>query len=188
LVLQEKGVTIPQSLNQNFKRDTPKRSREMLSLEKFRVIADWYHFAILSLVNTKGFNSDPVWIGRRLGISSVLARTAIDRLLELGLLAKVGESLVPVKEASLETPHDISSLAVRQNHSQHLSLAQKALVNVPLDLREFGNLCLTMNSEKVPEAKRLIRKFLDKFNDEMESANGEEVFQINLQFYPLTRG
>lgn len=39
-----------------------------LSMDQFAIIADWYHFAILNLINTPGFKSDISWIAKRLGL------------------------------------------------------------------------------------------------------------------------
>ena len=40
-----------------------------LDLERFRIIADWYHFSLLELTEVQGFQSDIPWIAKRLGIS-----------------------------------------------------------------------------------------------------------------------
>ncbi len=57
-----------------------------LALDKFATIADWYHFAILSLIETKDFKPKIPWIASRLGISEGEARAAVDRLVRLEVL------------------------------------------------------------------------------------------------------
>src|SRR3989344_4964128 len=37
--------------------------------DEFKLISEWYHFAILGLSSVPGAKSDPRWIARRLGIS-----------------------------------------------------------------------------------------------------------------------
>ena len=49
----------------------------------------WYHYAILVMVETKGFRNDPRWIASHLGISALEVKLAIDRLFELELLQLV---------------------------------------------------------------------------------------------------
>ena len=64
----------------------PNFKAKELSIDLFRVIADWYHTAIMALSLTSGFQSDIRWIASQLSISITAARLAVERLLELGLL------------------------------------------------------------------------------------------------------
>ncbi|RYZ69031.1 MAG: DUF4423 domain-containing protein, partial [Proteobacteria bacterium] len=60
--------------------------RKLLAEDQFRLIADWYHMAILSLTKLKGSKPDPRWIARRLGISAEEANLALSRLVRMKLL------------------------------------------------------------------------------------------------------
>src|SRR4051812_6095236 len=62
-----------------------------LEADRFSVIADWYHFAILSLTEVKNSQPEPRWIAQRLGIQVREAKAAMDRLLRLNLLERVGK-------------------------------------------------------------------------------------------------
>lgn len=161
-------------------RDMPK----LLSLETFRILSDWYHFAILALTNTRDFQADAGWIARRLRIKPLEARFALDRLLQLGLLRRTAKgSVETVDGTNVTTTDDTSAAAIKENHRQHLELAAEALKEIPLELREFNNITLSMNLRDMPEAKRRIREFVDQFNREMETKPAQEIFQLNLQFY-----
>jgi hypothetical protein len=39
----------------------------------------------------------------------------------------------------------------------------------------------------IPQAKRRVRQFMDKFIRDFEAETGEEVIQVNLQMYPLSK-
>jgi uncharacterized protein (TIGR02147 family) len=160
---------------------------DIVPLDIFRVIADWHHFALLALTNTRGFCAEPAWIARRLGIKASEAKAAIERLLQVGLLEEKGKTLHAKHDANLTTSDDFSSAAIQENHLQHLKKGADALKELSVELREFNNLAVTMNISSMPKAKELIREFIDKFNQEMETRKGEEVFQLNLQFYKLTK-
>lgn len=157
-----------------------------ISMEVFRMVADWQHFALLSLVTTKGFKEDSTWISKRLGISTTEAKQALQRLLDLGLLKKSAQGEWVVSEPNIQTVHDQAEAAVRENHRQHLTKAAQGLSSVPLDLREFNNLSVCMSLAQTPKAKQRIREFLDSFNEEFDLSKSDEVFQLNVQFYPLT--
>jgi len=157
-----------------------------LSMEVFRMVADWQHFAILSLANSSGFKGSPSWIANRLGISVSDAKLAFQRLQELGLLKMSEQNEWIVSEPNLETAHDQAEVAVRENHRQHLAKAADILNTVPLTLREFNNLSVCMNLDQTEKAKQRIREFVDSFNSEFDQKKSKEVFQLNVQFYPLT--
>lgn len=155
--------------------------------DQFHVIADWYHFAILSLAQTRSFQPSASWIAKRLGISELQAKQAFQRLCEQKLLIKEKTSYVVSEQGNVQTPHDVASAAVKENHRQHLRLAENALHREPIEHREFANTSIAMNYADIPKAKKKIRLFLDHFIQEMERKPGHEVFQFNLQFYLLSK-
>jgi uncharacterized protein (TIGR02147 family) len=160
---------------------------KVLSLEVFQVIANWYHFAILSLVATKNFQSSSGFVAQRLGIKALDARFAVERLIQLGLLEEKNGVWTVVDNGAITTTDDFKSAAIQENLRQQLGLAEKALDNIPVELREFNNISVVMNQSDIPKAKKKIRAFIEDFNSEMERNRGEEVFQLNVQFYPLSQ-
>jgi len=60
-----------------------------LSIDTFKVIADWYHIPILELTYLKGFEFTPANVAKRLGISVTEAEVGIERLLRVELLESV---------------------------------------------------------------------------------------------------
>lgn len=57
-----------------------------LSVDHFKVIADWYHYAILELTHLPHFRGDPSWIAKSLGIKVYEVRAAVERLQRLEYL------------------------------------------------------------------------------------------------------
>lgn len=164
-----------------------RRRAKILALETFQAIANWYHFAILALTNTRGFQSNPGWIARRLGIKPLDASFAIDRLLELKLLTQENGNYVAADGAQVSTTDDFRSAAIQENHRQHLEIAAQALKDIDVELREFNNITLAMNLSDIPKAKQKIREFVDRFNREMDRDQGQELFQMNVQFYQVSQ-
>jgi uncharacterized protein (TIGR02147 family) len=156
-------------------------------LDKFRIVADWHHFAILALANTRGFRKDPNWIARRLGIKVPETKDALERLISIGLLVPQGKTLKAVNDANITTSDDVRSAAIQENHNQHLRKSAEALRTIIPELREFHNITLSANLSDVVRAKKLLREFIVRFNAEIESPQSEEVFQLNFQFYPLSK-
>ena len=165
------------------RRITPKQ----VSLEKFKIVASWEHFAIISLIKTKGFRADPFWIAKRLGLEVSQAHEAVQRLLSTGLAILEGGKLVAVDDGQVETPHDLSAEAIREHHRQHLRRASEALNQVAIEDREFSGVSVVMNPSDIPAVKKRLRAFMDQFNQDFDRPDGGEVFQFNVQFYPLSK-
>lgn len=157
-----------------------------LSTDQFRVIGDWYHFAILVLMRSRGFKSDPQWISDRLGIGKSEVERAIARMVRLGIVERKNGKLTRSKKR-YRTTDDVSSVAVRRAHHQYLEKAAEALHSVPVELRDFTSLMMSIDTKKLPRAKEIIRKFQDELSELLEDEPQAEVYQLLIQFFPLTQ-
>ncbi|MGE3760591.1 MAG: TIGR02147 family protein, partial [Pseudobdellovibrionaceae bacterium] len=90
--------------------------------DAFRVISDWYHYAILELTFVEGFISDISWIAKRLQISNHETKQAVERLKRLDLLIEKN-SVFKKTETNLTTSHDIPSEAIQKFNRQILHKA-----------------------------------------------------------------
>lgn len=164
----------------------PSTSTHSISNDTFQLIADWQHFAILSLVETNKFNPSPEAVAKRLGISKKLATDSIARLLRLGLLKKVGRKLIRCEDF-VSTTHDIPSSALRHSHRQSLEQAIEALEKYSVDEREFISCTLSFDKMDMPAAKKAIREFAHKFKASLPRKCKEEVYNLNIQLVPVTQ-
>jgi uncharacterized protein (TIGR02147 family) len=157
-----------------------------LELEQFKIISDWHHFAILNLMNTVGFKSDDRWIAKRLALSLMEVKVALERLESLGFIEKTGKAYALCEVPNFTTSDDISSAALRNFHTQMLTKAAESLKQDVSD-REFNGLTVSFDPAEMPRAKKLIRDFVTRMNVELEKKPGKEVYQLNLQFFKLTK-
>ena len=157
-----------------------------LQADAFTVVADWYHFALLSLMETSDFTPSPAWIARRLGISSVEAREAVERLERLGLARRSVEQLVPTHK-SLTTSHDIPSSALRRSHAQQLEMARQSLEEISVAERDITSIMLAIDPSRLPEAKEAIKKFRRAMAKNLESGNRSEVYTLSVQLFPVSK-
>lgn len=163
----------------------PVRYRELAN-DVFQAISSWHHYALLSLVRTKGFRNDCRWIGKRLGIPAVDARAALDRLLRLGLLRE-DDGVLRRVEAPLTTSHDIPSAAVRRWHHDVLGLAQGALETVPVDRRDLTTVTMAIDPKRLPLAKKMIRNFRRGLSEILEDGSLTEVYTLAVSLFPMSR-
>ena len=91
-------------------------------------------------------------------------------------------------EATLATPHEILDLAVHNYHAGMLKLAGEAQTRFPAEERHLGAVTVTIPRAMLPELKAELAAFQERLLDLCDSstAPGEQVFQINLQCFPLS--
>ncbi|MDR3608123.1 MAG: DUF4423 domain-containing protein [Oligoflexia bacterium] len=165
----------------------PVRSFIQLSTDEFRVVADWYYLAILSLGETESFRPDTAWISKRLGITKYEAKGAVEALIRLGLLAKDGRAGLRVTGKQFTTTNDVPDSSIRKNHAQSLELALDALESVPIELREFSGMVIAADPDLLPEAKKRIRELRREIMEILESGKKKEVYRLSVQLFPLSQ-
>lgn len=159
-----------------------------INMEKFNIIRDWYHLAILELTEIEQFESSIDWLANALGIPKSQVNAAVERLERLGLLVcGPGKWTQTLKD--FETPSDFSSRAIRDFHHQMIGLADSRFEDIPLAKREIGSVLFGIDQELVPELKKLIRQFQKEAAGLAErSQKKNSLYALNLQFLPLFEG
>jgi uncharacterized protein (TIGR02147 family) len=167
-------------------RDDAAPSRE-LTLDMFRVVSDWYCFAILNLLDCDDFQSDAGWIARRLGISRLETELALERLERVGLVERDrrGE-LRGVKDYVL-SPAGIPSEAIRNYHRQILGKAIEALETQGVGEREISGVGLAVDPVQLPALKKEIVEFQDRLVAKYARGRRKtEVYQLESALFRLT--
>jgi transcriptional regulator with XRE-family HTH domain len=152
----------------------------------FHFIADWYHLPLLELIQTKGFKNDVKWMAARLKLAVPTIQAALDRLEDLGFISRENGNIKIEKNVFLKTPDDIANVAQRKHHQQMMEKAKEALHTQPVHEREYQALNLNFNKSDLTKAKKYIRQFCEEFNKEFARKRGEQVYQLNIQFFNLT--
>lgn len=158
-----------------------------LDLNRMYVVLDWYYFAIVSLAQTEDFREDPEWIAKRLGIKRATVLSALRRLEQVGLLVRNKKGELVDASTNFSTPSDIPDYAIRKRHQQHLELASESLESDEVFERDFSSMTIATTREKLKEAKVRIKEFRRNLCAFLESDEKEDVFLLNIQFFPLTK-
>ena len=157
-----------------------------LEMDQYRVISDWFHFAILSLAETADFDSEIEVVARRLGITNKVAAEAVERLVRLGLINRSAGGELKPTGISYSTPDGIASLSLRRGHESNLELARQSLERDSIENRDFTAVTMAIDPLKLPEAKKRIRIFQNELCAFLESDLKTEVYKVCLQLFPLT--
>ncbi len=160
-----------------------------IDMEKFNLIADWYHYAILHMCSMPDFECDPSWIAKRLGIEDEsLIKQAINRLLESKLMGidedghyfKTDQMIV-IKDYSF------SSVAMRERQKQILRLSAEKIDLVPIELRDHSTMTISVDENLLPEIKDRIKKFRRTLGNYIIKNNldSKQIYELQISFFPL---
>ncbi|MEQ1878918.1 MAG: DUF4423 domain-containing protein [Bdellovibrionia bacterium] len=160
--------------------------RRHIEEDTFRLIADCYYLAVLNLAKIKSNRAQPGWIARRLGIKETDAKQALVRLERLGLIQIKDGRLIRTAQ-TLSTTRDVPSSAIKRHHSQNLVLAERSLMNDPVELREFSSATIVVDPRKLPRAKNLLMSAKRRVAKVLEEGEPSEVYVLSFQLFPLTK-
>jgi uncharacterized protein (TIGR02147 family) len=157
-----------------------------MDMDSFRLVSDWYYFGILSLAETAGFRDDAAWVSARLGITVFEAKDGLQRLTRLGLLRPNQQGQLAPTGAQLATTTDIPNIALRRSLHQNLDLARLSLDRDGVNARDFSSITMAIDPARISEAKKLIKKFRRNLCRLLESGEKKEVYNLNIELFPLT--
>ncbi|MCM2277471.1 MAG: DUF4423 domain-containing protein [Oligoflexia bacterium] len=160
------------------------RPRE-LTMDFFRIVSDWYCFAILNLSECTGATLEPAYLARRLGISQAEARIALERLERVGLIERRQGRLLPAPDYVI-SPSGIPSEAIRNYHSQILDKAKAALESQALEERDITGLGLAIDPRHLPAIKKELSEFQDRIAAKYSTGRKTEVYQLEIALFRLT--
>jgi uncharacterized protein (TIGR02147 family) len=166
----------------------PKQEDRMILDEAyFQIIAEWEHYAVLTLFDCDDFVPTPKSISKRLNISMLRADVVITNLITFGLLQKDRDGNLKKIHSRVSTTEDVASQALRASHREALELGKAKLDEIDVEMRDFSSLMTAVDLSKLPEAKAIIREFRLKLLELMRSGSKKtQVYQMAIQFYPVT--
>ena len=160
-----------------------------LDVDEFQFVSQWYHMAILELFELKKFKMSNIFIAQKLGITEDETKAAVTRLLRLKLL-KVKNGKIEPSEDSTFTGDDVSSLAIRESHSQFIKKALESVHTQDKSERILRSTVMAIKKDKLPEALSMLQEFHDTFCTQITDTNldnKDEVYCLSSQFFKLTK-
>ena len=158
-----------------------------LSVDLFKIISDWYHYPILEMTNLTGFEFSAENIAPRLGITTVEASAAIDRLLRLELLECHPDGSYRKTLSYLVARSEKDEPAIRHFNEQMLKKAMESLTRQNRDERYGGSETFVIAREQLGEAKCVMEEFFTRILKLSETPVPKtDVYHLNVQFFNLT--
>ena len=190
-VLSKKGLqSFAQKLNfpSELGLQTPKSAQfDGVHIDSFKLISDWYHYAILELTRLDDFQSDIQWIAGTLNISYGVAFGAVERLKRLGLLETTADGRLVCARSNTTTVHRGTHEALRHLQREILRQAQAALEEVPIEKRDQSSITMAVDARRLPEAKRRIARFRRELMEFLEGSEEKQaVYQLSVSLFPVS--
>jgi len=159
-----------------------------IEVDRFRMISDWYHYAILELLNLDSFRSDSRWIAKVLNVSVSEINIAIERLIRLDMVYKDKKGNLKsngINHTTIGTPYSAS--AFRNLQKQILSKAVSACDEIPYEKRDQSSLTVAIDLKSLPAFKSLIKDFRRQLNEMAQDCEKfSDVYHLSISFYPVT--
>jgi len=165
--------------------DQMKSENHELSAETFKVISDWYHYAIMALTFVDDFEPSPSWIAKQLHLNEGVVAAALDRLLEMGLLKESNGTLVMTKRRIDTQNKSITTPALKKRQKQILEKSIHSLESDPIELRNHSAMTMAIDPARLPEAKKKIQKFQQEMSLFLESGHAQKVYEMSITLFPL---
>ncbi len=153
------------------------------------LLTHWYYLAVLENLSTVSAQKNPELIAQRLGLSDYQLSDALDFLSSNKLIEKKNGGWVK-SENHLYFPVGRSKQSVRNFHKQMIDKAKIDLATKTseddFNKRSFMGFTFSANPQQIEKVKVKIQKFLSQVTIEAGEGSCTEVYQCNLQLFPLT--
>lgn len=154
-----------------------------LSVDKFSIVSDPAHFALLALTTASDFKLDSQWISDKLKISEESIQEILANLQTVGLIS-IQENKVVVGHEHILAALTAPSESARSAHKASLKRVIENIDNVPMEKRELSSVSVCIDPKKLPLAKARVHKFMERTARFLESGDKKEVYEINVQIFP----
>ena len=186
---EDQDVIISNSVSLSKLKPSTDKDFTQLSNDQFKFMSKWQYFAILELLETKDVIHETSWIAKRLGISEIEARISLERMVRLEVLDFTDGKWIERGSGKMtDASPSVSSSARVLSQTQVLEKSLSALESVSKDLRDHSSMTCSINTDSIPHVKELIKEFRRKISKYLnKNQNKDEVYQLAISFYPLTK-
>ncbi|MEY4065905.1 MAG: hypothetical protein RIR26_2113 [Pseudomonadota bacterium] len=162
-----------------------------LEQDQLEYFNEWFHPVIRELVGMKGFTPDPYWIVKHIDprVLPEQARKSLELLEKLNLVRRnESDGKLELTQQHISTGDEIASHAVVRYHQKTIEIGRESVMNFDHTERSVSAVTVSISPEqfeKIGEEIAVFRKRILDLCAQSEDAN--RVYQLNIQFFPLTK-
>ena len=151
--------------------------------------ANWYVPAICEMSLQSGFEPDAAWIAQRMipPISQSEAKSALETLLELGLLRRTEQGGLEQAETVMTTGSETRGVHIVAYHRAMMERASESIDLVGPTDRDISSVTFCVGKDGLARIKQRVQQFRKEMVAlATQEQDGEQVLQLNMQLFPLT--
>ena len=153
-------------------------------------LTKWYQVALMELITCDKYQSDERLMAQKLKISLTELRASLFTLVNAGLIEKANGKW-KMKVLHQDFPTDTTHEATRQYHrtmtGKALEVLSEEKQSIDISRRRIIGATLAVNPEHLEKAIHEYNEFIYKMTSLLTEGDCSEVYQINLQLFPLTK-
>ena len=159
----------------------------LLSVDSFKMISDWYHYAILQILKIKFIPHTALFISKALGIHKTETEMALERLLRLEMIEETKKNQYQTHQINFRVKSDEKNLALKKFHTQYLEKAIVAFDEQEPKERFTGSETLALSPQSLEKIRKLADEFLKSIADIAKHENHpEEVYHCQINLFRIT--
>ncbi|MBW8886211.1 MAG: TIGR02147 family protein [Fibrobacteres bacterium] len=167
-----------------------KPEAHQVQASQFEFYSKWYYTAVRELIGMTPFRGDCAALARALdpAIRPEQAEKAVRVLEEAQLIVKDAKGRYRQAQPLITTGPEVESVSVAQYQIACMDLAKEAIDRHEAGVRDISTLTLSLTSEGFSMLKEEIVSFRKKLLSlERNFLAPDRVYQLNLQFFPLSK-
>jgi len=169
----------------------------LLTREHIDQLISWKLYAIMSFLETTAYTEiaqgksassfHTEEIGKALSLPTAEAQ-ALLKTMEFARFIEWNDAKKKwlTRLSNTTTGYDIPSQAIQNYHLKILDLAKEKLPKVSVANRDYSSMTMTLDPKDLVRAKKMLRDFRQKFTAKLEASPRKKVYQLSMQFFPLT--
>jgi len=161
-----------------------------LASKQYQYYEKWYIPVVRCLIAARGFSGDYGQLAQMLnpGIQVEEAKHAVKVLLQLSMLKRHPDGTYEVTDTFITTGDNWRSLIIRDFQHQTMSLAQKALSELPKEDREISTMTIAVPRNEMHAMQEMTREFRQKIlRWALDQPDADSVIQFNIQIFPVVK-
>lgn len=158
--------------------------------DEFHVFKEWYYIPLMELTTLSNFVHDNEWMAKKLNISEAEVGVALFHLKKAGYLNLQDGTLKKTNKQLIYQVKGSEKIALAQNY--HRNMISRSLKefekNGPEDFkrRTVVGYTLAVNPNVIEDVMKKLKEDLLMSTSIATQGDCQEVYQLNLQFYPLS--
>jgi uncharacterized protein (TIGR02147 family) len=164
-------------------------SNDDIDTKTLKYIERWYLPILREMTALESFRNDPKWIQSKLNFPVHLKeiRHAMKTLLELGLITyDETKNTYKRTEEKIHSPPELDQMAAVRFHQKMIDLGKDSILRVRQDQREVVAQTVALPLAAIEDLKAKIDQLLNEVEAMESHQNNSEIFQINIQLFPVT--